>query len=224
MALTDTLKRAPRWAWITAAGVGLGAAGIKLWNGRDKPADEAASSATTVYDPSSPYPVPQSTASPVATIVPPVILSQDSGDPMAGVAQLQDLYIGAVGGLIQGYETLWGPVQTAQLGLLSGFASTIQDLAAAGPAPGFGSTPGSAPIPVDIVSFPAPPPAAPSPVPAPPPPPPPPKKCGTAPYLNLNEATGKCYAVVCASGNGAKRKGRWHVYQDGHDVFIRPTC
>lgn len=223
MAITDTLKRAPRWAWVTAAGVGIGAAGIKLWNGRDKPADESAQSAQTVYDPSSPYPVPQSTASPVATIVPPVIIGSEGGDPNAGVSELQNLYVGALSGVLQAYENVWGPVQTAQLGLLGGFAETIQDLAMAGSAPNAGNPfAGSNPLPVEIVSMPAPQPVAPTAIPQTPKPPA--KRCGTAPYLNLNEATGKCYAVVCASGNGTKRKGRWHVYQDGHDVFMRPTC
>lgn len=222
MALTDTLKRAPRWAWVTAAGVGIGAAGIKLWNNRAKPDSETTATPTTVYDPTSPYPVPTSTNSPVATIVPPVIIGQDNGDPNAGVGALQDLYIGAMGSVLEAYESVWGPVQTAQLGLLSGFASTIQDLAIAGSAPNSGGqAPGTSVLPVAIVPFPAPAQPAPTPVPAPTPAP---KRCTTAPYLNLNEATGKCYAVVCASGNGEKRKGRWHVYQDGHDVFMQPTC
>lgn len=222
MALTDTLKRAPRWAWITAAGVGIGAAGIKLWNNRDKPAAESGADPTLIGDPASPYPVPTSTQSPVATIVPPVIIGQDSGDPNAGVSELQNLYVGALDGVLQAYENVWGPVQTAQLGLLSGFASTIQDLAIAGSAPNSGNNiTGSNPLPVDIVSFPAPAQPAPSPVPAPVPAP---KRCTTKPYLLLNEATGKCYAVVCASGKGDKRKGRWHAYQDGHDVFVGPTC
>ena len=69
---------------------------------------------------------------------------------------------------------------------------------------------------------------APAPAPAPiayPTPAPAPRRCTTAPYTNLNEATGKCYAVVCASGKGAKSAGRWHVYQDGSpDVKVSSTC
>ncbi len=224
MELVNTIKRAPRWAWVTAAGIGLGAAGIKLWTNRNKPDSTAV--ADEVLDPSLPYPVPTSTGNPVATIVPPVIIGQQSGDNGMGlVSSLHDAYISGVGNLIQSYQDVWGPVQTAQMALLGGHAQTIQDLAIAGAAPS-----SATPMPEVLQPFAAPVAAAPIALPAPAPaqrPSTPASPCGTckAPYPYCNEANKKCYTVACASGNGDRRKGRWHLYADArHNTWMGPTC
>lgn len=220
MPLTDTIRRAPRWAWVTAGGIGLGAAGIKLWNNRAKPAGEATATAQEIGDPSSPYPVPQSTGNPVATIVPPVIIANQGEDPSASVAPLLDLFTSTILSAQQMYADVWGPVQTSQLMLLQGNAQTIQDLAMAGAAPGGASMPPALepyipPAPVAPVALPA---AQPAPVAAPVIRPDP---C-TGEYPN--ESGGECYKIACASGRGDLRAGRWHFHKSGRKVWVRATC
>lgn len=219
MQLTDTIKRAPRWAWVTAAGIGLGAAGIKLWNNRDAPASEA--EAALIEDPTSPYPtlVPQS-GNP-GIIVPPVIVQGNSADDNAGVPALQDAYLGALGGLMGAYQDVWGPVQTAATHLLLGNAQALQDLALAGTPPNYG---GATALPAAIVPYPPPAPVAPIALPTPAPAR---KPCGGCPssYPNCNEAKNKCYKVACASGNGDRAKGRWHLYATpADDARVSSTC
>lgn len=217
MELVSAIKRAPRWAWVTAAGVGLGAAGLKLWNNRDKPPDEAV--ATDILDPSSPYPSPTSTGNPVATIVPPVIVSPGGGDFNQGVPVLQDLYVGAVANLIQSYENLWGPVNTTHMALLQGNAETIQALAMAGSAPNSATTQPEAilPFPVPAAQVPNPLPASTGASPSP---------CGTCkpPYPFCNEQAKSCYTVACASGTGGRKKGKWHLYKSRPDVYMGAKC
>lgn len=232
MALTDAIKHAPRWAWVTAAGVGLGAAGIKLWNGRAKDASTPAD-ATTIGDPSAPYPVANGSTTPAGIIVPPVIVGQQGTDQQFGLQDLHNLYISATQGLIEGYQQLWGPVMSEQMALLDGNAATIQSLALAGSAPNSGATPGQPALPAAI--SPIPPTPAQTPIPlgtiaaaiaavpwgghatsAP-------GSCnGEFPYRNA--ANGKCYKVACANGNGARRKGRWHLYKDGSEVWMSTAC
>lgn len=217
----SVIKRAPRWAWVTAAGVGIGAAGIKLWNNRAKPDSEdaaaaAAGSALDAYG----NPLPTSTGNPVATIVPPVIFGGQAGDPNQGVGELQALYLGAAQTLIDSYQNVWGPVQTAHLSLLEGNAATIQALALAGSPPNAGTY-----LPAEIVPSPAPAPAAPVPI-VPAPSKPAASPCGTckSPYPYCNEQARACYTVACASGTGTRRKGKWHLYANRPDVWMGPTC
>lgn len=219
MAFTDAIKRAPRWAWVTAGGIGLGAAGIKLWNNRGKPDSETTVTAQEIGDPSSPYPVPQSTGNPVATIVPPVVIgSTGGGDSAFGLQGLHELYIGATQDLLQSYADVWGPVQSTQMMLTQGLAETIAALALAG------SAPGGASMPAAIVPYP--PPAAPAPTPLPAPAPAPDPCTGEYPHQSARG----CYKVACASGSGTRRKGRWHLYHpspskgNGAEIWVRPDC
>lgn len=207
-----SVKRAPKWAWITAAGVGIAAGGIQLWKHRatDATDDIVAADGSTAADPLNPYGLPTSTGNPVATIVPPVIIGGNN-DADQGVGVLQDLYVGAVGGVIQAYQDVWGPVQTAQLALLTGNAQTIQDLAIAGSAPNSsGSTPAA------LLPYTPPAPAAPQALPSKPKDP-----CtGEFPF----QSSQGCYKVVCASGKGDHAKGRWHFYKGGREVRVAATC
>jgi hypothetical protein len=72
MALTTTVKRAPRWAWYIAGGVGLGAIGIEVYKRRavDTPAPGDASSGADVIG------TPTGSAAPSPVITPPVIVQQ----------------------------------------------------------------------------------------------------------------------------------------------------
>jgi hypothetical protein len=226
----SAIKRAPRWAWVTAAGIGIGAAGVKLYKNRAKPASEQA---TTTSDGSAldavGNPLPTSSGNPVATIVPPVIIGGQTADPNAGVGELQALYISGVQTLVDSFQSVWGPVMTSQMELLSGYgqtgmdnASTIQALALAGSAPKSNTQ-----LPAEIVPQPAPAPPAPvAIVPASAPAPAPASPCGNcaSPYPLCNETNGACYTVACASGTGTRRKGKWHLYANLPDVWMGPTC
>jgi hypothetical protein len=82
MALTTTVKRAPRWAWYIAGGVGLGAIGIEVYKRRavDTPAPGDASSGADVIG------TPTGSAAPSPVITPPVIVQQPgSGPDFAGI-------------------------------------------------------------------------------------------------------------------------------------------
>src|SRR3954451_21404257 len=93
-----TIKRAPKWAWYTVAGVAVGGTAIKLYANRDAPTAEQVASedgegigdGTTAVS-----------GSPTPVIVPPVLVGNDQGDAVpGGVGQLHDTYIGAIGGLL----------------------------------------------------------------------------------------------------------------------------
>ena len=75
----NIIKRAPKWAWLTGAGVGAGVIGLHLWRNRAAPADNS-QTASTVGDGT----VPGSTgSSPTPVIVPPVI-NQTPSDSNGG--------------------------------------------------------------------------------------------------------------------------------------------
>jgi hypothetical protein len=132
MNLAASLKKAPRWAWYTAAGLGLGAAAITLHRNRgggvaeegidNVPADDLGES------------VPVGSGSPSGVIVPPVIVGS-SPDPNMGVGDLQGLYIGATQDLFTGWESLLGPLVSTQSQLLLGNTETLNQIAQAGSAP-----------------------------------------------------------------------------------------
>ena len=131
MSITDTIKRAPRWAWITVAGVGIGAGAIRLWQNRANPADST--STDTVAPGDSEY--VGSAGSPMpGIVVPPVIIGgTDQGAP--GLDALQELYFSGVGTLIQGFQGLYGPVAESMLSQYERSQTAIVDLAMAGGAP-----------------------------------------------------------------------------------------
>lgn len=238
MALTDALKRAPRWAWITAGGVGIGAAGIKLWNNRAKPDSEDEATAGMATDANG-YPKFGGMA-PVPPIVTPVVIANPGESNTAfGLQGLHELYIGAVQGVQEQWGQIWGPVQTAQLSLLTSNAEALQALALAGSAPN--SQPAAPPppqlVPFPVPSAPAPPvplplpvAAAPAPAPAGPAPCPPgyPHRSARGCYKNVGHNFCHC------EGTGAKRKcitrrDHGHLYSDGQRIhmnfsFVKPGC
>lgn len=223
MGIADSIKRAPRWAWITAGGVGLGAAAIKLWNDRDAPATEDDPAAVVDEAAGGGYQYGAGGASGV--IVPPVIVAPPENDANMGVGVLQDLYVSAVGQLVSGWENIWGPVQTAQLSLITDtLPNMIDNLANAG------SAPSREPTPV-VVHFPEPQPQ-PQPVAPPPPAPPPPVGPPPCPPAFPHRSARGCYRVEVErrqrdnGQSGANRKV-WcnnvfiHRYSDGSGVVVR---
>lgn len=159
--LTASLKRAPKWAWYTAAGVGVGAAVIKVYKDRD--ADPSDPEVGEVVGTAA---APVLAGSPTPTIVPPVIIGGNAADPNAGVPVLQELYIGAVSDLVHGWEALVGPLtSTVTTIAMEASPNALQALAMAGGPPGLAQD-----NPTPVMTAPAPAPAVAAPVPTPKPP------------------------------------------------------
>jgi len=145
----NAIKRAPKWAWFTVAGVGVGAGALKLWGNRttadgDTPLDENGSPTeigTPSYGPG---------GGGTGIIVPPVIIPNDNSDQSGtGLMDLQALYMTGVATTIQqmtgGYEMVLGKslevtdksmsVTDQVSALLSQSIGALSDKAAAGSAP-----------------------------------------------------------------------------------------
>jgi hypothetical protein len=104
VALTDTLKRAPRWAWWTVGGVAVGGAAIKVWQdrakpeGEDGPADPTATGGAVSVGGGAPG---------AGVIVPPVIIPA-SDDGSSNLVPLMDLFTGGIQNVTQGWESVVG--------------------------------------------------------------------------------------------------------------------
>lgn len=199
MDVTATLKKAPRWAWYTAGGLGLGAAAVKLYRNRaSAPTDTTnvpAADVGTTYGTMG--------GTPPGVIVPPVILGGNTADPNVGVGPLQGMYIGAMGDVLSGWQSLVGPFIDTQTQLLLGSENTIAQIAMAG------GPPQSQPAPVvSAVPLPQQTPIALHPKPA---------GAGwkveTERRTRDNGKTGKARAVWCSTVT-------IHRYPDGHGVVV----
>lgn len=101
MPIVDTLKRAPKWAWVTVGGVTIGAVAIRTWQMRDKPPGEDGPADPSATDSA----VSVGGGAPGAgVIVPPVIIpaSDDGSSNLVPLlteipAVYADVYGGAVG-------------------------------------------------------------------------------------------------------------------------------
>jgi len=203
--LTSSLKRAPKWAWFTAAGVGLGAAAIKVFHDRDKPAEEIETTAGNVIG--SPY--TGVAASPLpTTVVPPVIIPSQN-DQNAGVPVLQELYVNSMKDVLSSWESLTGPLLTTVTQVaMEARPQALQALAMAGGPPVAQASPV---IVVNPTPQPAPAPAAKA-------------RCGGA-YPH-DPGNGDCFRVITQTQterNGAKV---WctcdtiHHHQSGRKVVV----
>lgn len=201
MNLTASLKKAPRWAWYTAAGLGLGAAAITLHRNRGGGVEEEGIENVAADDLG--YSTAVGSGTPSGVIVPPVIVGP-STDPNVGVGDLQGLYIGAINDLFTGWEALLGPVMSTQNQLLAGTTETLSQIAQAGSAPVSQPTP--------VVSAPAIPQQAPVKLPV--------KPVAAATYKTVyenrtrdNGKSGKQRAVWCS-------RVKIHQYPDGRRIVV----
>lgn len=191
------VKRVPKWAWVASAGI---AGGIVFYRYRTKGTAPAAASAdqTATADAGQTY-------SPIGGYVTsPMDETQGASDlaPAASgipLDQLPDL-IGAIGGI----QSASQPAPVSAVDLLESILPYV-----GGGAPASTATQ-SAPAPAAAA------PRAPNPTPAA-------KPCPTQ-YPFRDGPTGDCYQVTCATGKGDKKKGRWHIHQNGHDQYVSPTC
>jgi hypothetical protein len=93
--IAGLVKRAPKWAWVTAAGVGIGGVAVYTVKNRAAPPSDGTTdgSTDTIGDP----PTQLWDSSPVPGIVVPPIVTPGGGDTNVGVTDLQNLYIDATG-------------------------------------------------------------------------------------------------------------------------------
>lgn len=138
MNLTSSIKRAPKWAWYTAGGLGVAAAGVKVWKNRggkgDEPIENVPGQEVGENSPGGYSGGYVGGGGAPGVIVPPVIIPQQNNDN-GGLAGLTELYMDGVGSVFSAWENLLGPVMGSQQQLLMGSFDTIQQLALAGGAP-----------------------------------------------------------------------------------------
>jgi hypothetical protein len=188
MALTTSIKRAPRWAWYTAGGIGLGAVAIQVYRRRAvetlTPGD-ATNDAQVIGTPGG------GSAAPSPVITPPVIIApnQDSPDFAGMFAIFGDALnntIATVGQLATGDQGI------TTMAVVGGLDLARESIASAGQAPAPAATPIIVQVPTPTTPAVVAPPAA-RPAPA----------CsGRYPYQSARG----CYRVVLAHGE------RWHYY------------
>jgi hypothetical protein len=221
--MATILNRAPKWAWYTAGGVVLAGGAFQIARKRSAQVTTADGSAVDGSGGAgatlgaAPSPAP-------GIVVPPVIIPGQQVDPLAGVQPLQDLYIGAVGGIISGWQDVahgWQDVYTpliaqnqSLIGTIStGFLDTNSAMLAIAQA---GPPPASSPINSPVAAAPA----VAAPVAAAP-------RC---PAAFPEGAPPSCYRTITPTdchceGTGRTRKC-WtrrlhdHQYQDGRVVTV----
>jgi hypothetical protein len=216
MALTSTIRRAPKWAWMVGGGVGLGAAAIQVYRHRavDTPAAEDASGGAQVIGTPS-----GGSAAPSPVITPPVIIAPSSDGPdyaglFATFGDALNNAVGTVGQLAAGDQ---GLAQTS-IGMVGQLAGGAQDLAREAIAQA-----GQAPQPIAVAPTPVivnvPTAATPAII-------SPPAKCPAA-FPHYNAARGlpspsSCYKSAKTTPAN-KQYPCQHVYQNGNQVRS-PSC
>lgn len=225
MSIVNTIKHAPRWTWYTIGGVVVGVGALRIYKDRAAPDPTAvAGDGTTTGDALSGSTQPATTgSSPPGVIVPPIITGSDGGS----ASDLGAAFAGLVGGTIGDLSDLLGTVVTGDQANLNAMIANqgqwtgqlIDALAGAGSPP---QPVHVNPSPV-IVNMPPPPQPAPhTPAPSHPAAPhPASSQCGGEFPLHSDRG---CYKVVCSSGHGSHKKGRWHFYKNGQEVWVRPNC
>lgn len=150
------LKRAPKWAWVTVAGVGIGAIAIKMYDDRGDDAGVTEGTGPGVGGEEGTVVGGGMAGGGGATgiIVPPVI---NQPNPDAMIPGL-DLITGVVSDLSAGWEALLGPIISNQAAINDVVVDAIAN--AGGPPGAVLGNPTPVTIPVTVTQ--APPPAAPT--------------------------------------------------------------
>lgn len=228
MNFTRSLRRAPKWAWGAAAGAGIGAIAIKLHRNRATDATDEGTGADVIGSAPTVGGLP---GSPIGTIMPPVIVTPPMGDPNEGVPALQQMYLGALGDVLHGWESLVGPLLTTQTQLaLEASPNTLAAIAQAGSAPNSppAIVPGGEAAAIPVVAVPAPPPPEPAPVPIAAPPP---QVAGPTcpPNFPLGNPP-ECWQFAWNYETRVRGANKWcvkmerHIHQDGRDVTLPGTA
>lgn len=230
MNITASIKRAPRWAWYTAAGVGVGAAALKLYKGR---ASEDPIQTTTDGTPpgSMTGSTPVLTASPTSVITPTVVGVPSAGNDGGSLLDMMGLWTGAVQTTIDQLSSIYSPVAGIEASLLERLPDLItqnqvtpdQLLQAmqGGQAPTIvvqtPSAAGNTAIPAA---------ATPTQTQAPAPETPVvvasrPQCGGSYPEGSPNDPHGCYYTYNAPKGNSVgRRAGRWHIHQNGYEQYM----
>ncbi len=205
MPIQQTLKRAPRWAWYIAGGVGLGAVAVRVYKGRATDTPDTPSNDPTVAG------NPVTTGAPSPVIVPPVIMqSGDSNGNPPDTSWLAGI-VGTVGGSLDNAIGIIGGIATGDQNLAAIAISQVGEIASGGGAP----QPVMQAPPIVNINMPA---ATPTPRSTPTP-----VKTCPASYPRMNGTTPSpktCYKCEKAATTN-KTYPYVHVYQDGHRVGVK---
>jgi hypothetical protein len=125
MSAFDAIKRAPRWTWYIAGGVGLGSIAIRLYQNRDaEDAAVASGDGATAGDYGTGTTTPATTgSSPPGVIVPPIIMGNDGGS----ASDLGAAFAGLVGGTIDDLTQLAGRSIDAQYASNQQWIGAVQE-------------------------------------------------------------------------------------------------
>lgn len=216
MSLATNVKRAPKWAWYTVAGVAVGGFGLKMYRHRTT---TAAQDATSQSDQAANDPTNYSygAGGVNGVIVPPVIVppADNTGD----AAGLLGSVLGGVGDLtslvLSSVETIIGPTQESQQGLVDTTIGTLSTLALANA--GSPPTPQQNGMPPIATPVPAPAPAQTTPI--------IPQGSSSVTLVQCpskypHQSSRGCYRTTCHDGHW------WHYYAPNDDPKIKlaATC
>lgn len=125
MSALDAIKRAPRWTWYIAGGVGLGTVAIKLYQNRDAEDPEVnAGSGATVGDGAPGTVTPATTgSSPPGVIVPPIVMGGDGNS----IGEIGAAFAAMVGGTITDLTDLTGRAIDANAAANQQWIGAFQD-------------------------------------------------------------------------------------------------
>lgn len=129
MAATDALKRAPKWAWYSAAGIVGGGAAIKLWKNRAKEPDTGdTTEEMTQGDYGGEYIGDAgSMPSPVATVTPSVVITQGGGEnanPFDPTPYLDFIREGGQS-VLTAYDSVYKPVSDTNQMIVGGLTGLL---------------------------------------------------------------------------------------------------
>lgn len=207
---TAALKRVPKWAWIASGGVVVGVLFVRRTKSGQQVDTTSSQDATAPADYGS-----QATAGfPSAGVVTSGVGASDSGvsGGGAGLGASDILDIINATQPVDHTQEILDFVASER----ASYTDALSQLALGGGAP---QSAGTAETPAPQAPAPTSPPVVtPTPTPV--------RTVKVAPcaqpypFANGND----CYTVVCASGKGDKKKGKWHVYKSGRDQYMGPNC
>lgn len=133
MDIADKIKHAPKWVWLSAAGLSVGVIGLRLYHNRTT-ADNTNTATPTVSTPAA-TPIGSQYYGTAGVSSSPVLVTAPSSDVGSSVTQSvfdPSPIIDSIGGLLTG---VIGPVQTTLDDILLSQGQNISLLAGAGSAP-----------------------------------------------------------------------------------------
>lgn len=123
------VKHAPRWAWFTVAGVGVGALAVRMFQNRATDSTDSTDVTDTTVPATDAYGQAVTTSpSPVSTVVPSVVVASPSDEGGTGIGEVVDAYVGGISDLIGNFGTITSALVGNQVDVNSTLAGTIPEL------------------------------------------------------------------------------------------------